>query len=166
MTTIFVVDENPAIASTIAQILNGCRSEFQALTCNGPYGAMQLAQAVKPNLVLMDTARDARNALLCSMALRELYSVEVVLMTAGIDLERTVRETFPQAVRPFPVLQKPMEPLQILDEIRRYSRNSIFPAQVFQPEKHAASYCRGAQRHVRTSYPHARRVRKIAQNRG
>ena len=146
--TIFVVDENRAIASSMAEVLNGCGPEFQTLTCGSPYGAVQLAQAVRPNLVLMDATADPRGAVLCGLALREFYSVHVVFMTLDPVLDRILIHSLSRNGRPFPVLKKSIEPLELVKEVRQYTGNCNLPASL--PNFSKETYCRGVQRRTRT----------------
>lgn len=120
-TTVFVVDANRSVATSIAQVLNHSGGDIQALVCSDPSGAMQLAQAVKPDLVLLDMAGDIGSAVLCALTLRDYYSVRVALMTASLHSDATIACAFPQGAQTIPVLRKPLEPQLLAQEIRLIS---------------------------------------------
>lgn len=116
-TTVFVVDANRSVATSIAQVLNHSDADIQALVCNDPSGAIQLAQAVKPDLVLLDMAGDIGSAVLCALTLRDYYSVKVALMTASFHSDAAIACSFPNGAQTIPVLRKPLEPQLLAQEI-------------------------------------------------
>ncbi len=116
---IFVVDDQPSIASTLADILR--LSGFDAVWFTNPHEALAAAKSDRPNLVIADIEMPRLSGIELAIELKEMHlDCDVLLMTGHpgyLDLLDRAEELGHH----FRVLEKPIIIQKLITEIQ--SRN-------------------------------------------
>ena len=122
---VFVVDDQPIIASTLADILR--LSGFSATSFTDPYEALLAACADAPDLVISDIEMPGLSGIGLAIQLKELRLCSNILLIsghqAGIDLVDEARKFG----HDFHVLAKPIGPRKLIAEIRGRGWGSRLP---------------------------------------
>lgn len=116
---VFVVDDQPIIADTIALILNKTTDEFIAISCHSAADAILTAEGIRPDLVLLDVRMPGVEGLEHALALRDKLGCRVLLMSGAMETSGLLEALVGGGAEPFTVLAKPIAPPELLDEIRR-----------------------------------------------
>ena len=116
MTTVLVVDDEPLIAMALEAALEDAGYDV-ATAANGRQGLERLAEAARPEIVLLDMMMTVMNgpAMLAAMAADpELRGVPVIVLSSLP--EETIRD---RAGGVAAILRKPYTAEQVLDAIAR-----------------------------------------------
>jgi DNA-binding NtrC family response regulator len=115
--TVFVVDDEPVIASTLAAILNA--SGFQATAFNNPVDAIEAAERQGPGLLISDVVMPGMNGVDLAIHLKSLCPKCRVLLFSGQAASADLLKSAKEAGHDFELLLKPVHPKDLLAAIRR-----------------------------------------------
>jgi CheY-like chemotaxis protein len=120
---IFVVDDEPVIASSLAAILrmNGFSARF--FTC--PLEALAAARSESPDLVISDVAMPGISGIDLAIQMRALYPNSKILLFSGQAATLDLLERAREQGYDFRLLQKPVFPSELLYEIGQLSTGSL-----------------------------------------
>jgi DNA-binding NtrC family response regulator len=112
---IFVVDDEPVIASTLAAILrmNGFSAKF--FTC--PLDALTAARLKAPDLLISDVAMPGISGIELAIQMRAQYPTCKVLLFSGQATTMDLLEDARAQGHDFDLLQKPVPPTELLLEV-------------------------------------------------
>jgi len=134
---IFVVDDEPVIASSLAAILqmNGFSAKF--FTC--PLEALAAARSESPDLVISDVAMPGISGIDLAIQMRAQYPNCKILLFSGqastLDLLMSVRAQGYD----FRLLQKPVHPSEFLFEIGQFSTRLLRSLPLEEPVNESVS---------------------------
>ena len=134
---IFVVDDEPVIASSLAAILqmNGFSAKF--FTC--PLEALAAARSESPDLVISDVAMPGISGIDLAIQMRAQYRNCKILLFSGqastLDLLMSVRAQGYD----FRLLQKPVHPSEFLFEIGQFSTRLLRSLPLEEPVNESVS---------------------------
>jgi CheY-like chemotaxis protein len=116
---IFVVDDEPVIASSLAAILqmNGFSARF--FTC--PLEALAAARSESPDLVISDVAMPGMSGIDLAIQMRAQYPSCKILLFSGQAATSDLLEGARAQGYDFRLLQKPIFPSEFLSEIGQLS---------------------------------------------
>ena len=114
---IFVVDDEPVIASSLAAILqlNGFSAKF--FTC--PLEALAAARSESPDLVISDVAMPGISGVDLAIQMRVQYPNCKILLFSGQTATSDLLESARARGYEFRLLQKPVYPAEFLFEIKQ-----------------------------------------------
>jgi CheY-like chemotaxis protein len=112
---IFVVDDEPVIASTLAAILqmNGFSAKF--FTC--PLDALAAARLKAPDLLISDVAMPGISGIELAIQMRALFPTCKVLLFSGQAATLDLLQDAHAQGHDFDLLQKPVPPTEFLLEV-------------------------------------------------
>jgi|ERR1700683_5399428 DNA-binding NtrC family response regulator len=114
--TIYVVDDEPVIASTLAAILNA--SGFQATAFTDPETALETSKSVKPSLLLTDVVMPEMNGIDLAIQFKSVCPDCKVLLFSGQAATSDLMDSASIAGHDFELLAKPVHPTDLLAAIR------------------------------------------------
>jgi DNA-binding NtrC family response regulator len=116
---VFVVDDEPVIASSLAAILqmNGFAARF--FTC--PLAALAAARSESPDLVISDVAMPGISGIDLAIQMRAQYPNCKILLFSGQAATSDLLESARAQGYDFRLLQKPVHPSKFLFEIGQLS---------------------------------------------
>jgi CheY-like chemotaxis protein len=116
-TRVIVVDDETRIASTLVEILKG--EGYEAMAASTGDGAVELARAFNPDIVLSDVILPGLNGIEVGIQISTLFPKCRVILFSGqaatLDLLKDAR----RRGHDFEILAKPIKPAALLDVIRR-----------------------------------------------
>jgi CheY-like chemotaxis protein len=112
---IFVVDDEPVIASSLAAILG--MNGFPARFCSSPLEALAAARAESPDLVISDVAMPGISGIDLAIQMRAQYPNCKILLFLGQAATLDLLEGARAQGYSFRLLQKPVHPSEFLSEI-------------------------------------------------
>jgi FixJ family two-component response regulator len=115
--TVFVVDDEPVIASTLAAILNG--SGFKATAFTDPIDAIKAAEREGPALLITDVVMPGMNGVDLAIHLKSLCPKCRVLLFSGNAATSEIMDLAKKAGHDFELLSKPIHPKDLLAAMRR-----------------------------------------------
>ena len=120
---IFVVDDEPLIASTLAAILqmNGFSAKF--FTC--PQEALSAARLKAPDLVISDVAMPGISGVDLAIQMRAQYPTCKILLFSGQAASVDLLEDARAQGHDFDLLQKPVPPTELLFEIGKIVNGTV-----------------------------------------
>jgi DNA-binding response OmpR family regulator len=116
ISTIFVVDDERVIASTLTTILqlNG----YQARSFLNPLEALEAARTVKPDLVIADVVMPGLSGIDLAIQLKELCPTCKFLLLSGQAATADLLESAQRQGHDFAVIAKPIHPTDLLARIK------------------------------------------------
>jgi DNA-binding response OmpR family regulator len=128
---IFVVDDEPLIASTLAAILqmNGFSAKF--FTC--PQEALSAARLKAPDLVISDVAMPGISGIDLAIQMRAQYPACKILLFSGQAATMDLLENARVQGHDFDLLLKPVPPTELLFEVGKMV-NGTAPIHAVLPE--------------------------------
>jgi DNA-binding NtrC family response regulator len=114
---IFVVDDEPVIAETLAVILR--QSNFDARAFTDPQEALQVARSTAPNLVISDVIMPELSGTELAMRIQKLYPNCKVLLFSGRASSADLLVDALARGYDFELLLKPVHPSDLLRSIER-----------------------------------------------
>jgi CheY-like chemotaxis protein len=123
MPRVFVVDDEPVIASTLAAILqmNGFSAKF--FSC--PLEALAAARLKAPDLLISDVAMPGISGIDLAIQMRALYPTCKVLLFSGQAATLDLLEGARAQGHDFDLLQKPVPPTELLFEVGKIINGTV-----------------------------------------
>jgi DNA-binding NtrC family response regulator len=115
--TVFAVDDEPVIASTLAAILN--MSGFRATAFMSPREALEAAKSNTPSLLISDVAMPEMNGIDLAIEVKSLYPSCKVLLFSGQAATSELLDRARSEGHDFELLTKPVHPKDLLAAIGR-----------------------------------------------
>jgi DNA-binding NtrC family response regulator len=112
---IFVVDDEPAIASTLELILNA--AGFTATAFTNPLEALRSAEARCPDFLLTDVMMPQLNGIDLGVQFKAIYPRCRILLFSGQTATSGLMEAARMKGHNFELLAKPIHPEDLLDAI-------------------------------------------------
>jgi DNA-binding response OmpR family regulator len=113
---IFVVDDEPIIATTLGLILK--QQGFDVTTFTDPLQALQAIQTKAPNLVISDVVMPGLSGVELAIGIRETCPDCAVLLFSGQIATGSILEGARGRGYDFEVLTKPVLPAEMLGRVR------------------------------------------------
>ena len=114
---VYVVDDEPVIASTLTAILNA--SGFQATAFTSAEDAVKAAECEGPSLLITDVVMPGMNGVDLAIRLKSICPKCKVLLFSGQATTSDLLESARQSGHNFDLLNKPVHPKDLLAAIRR-----------------------------------------------
>jgi CheY-like chemotaxis protein len=112
---VLVVDDERVIADTLAAILGKCG--FAALAAYQGLSALEIALAIRPDLLLTDVAMPGMNGIELAIAVKQAVPDCKVLLFSGQASTANLLAEAHDAGHDFTTLQKPLHPTELLARI-------------------------------------------------
>src|SRR5580704_12168061 len=106
--TVFVVDDESVIATTLAQILNS--SGFSANAFTDPREALRFAETQCPDFLITDVVMPQLNGIHLGMQFKAMYPKCRILLFSGMAATSDLMESAQKKGHNFDVLTKPVHP--------------------------------------------------------
>ena len=117
---VIVIDDEPVIADTVVEILNG--EGFEAMAVSTGASAVELAKAFDPDVVLSDVIMPGLNGIETGIQIRKVAPQCRVILFSGQAATVDLLEKARQEGHRFDILAKPIRPEQLISVIRERSR--------------------------------------------
>jgi CheY-like chemotaxis protein len=114
---VYVVDDEPVIASTLAAILNA--SGFHATAFTSAEDAIRAAECEGPSLLISDVVMPGMNGVDLAIHLKSLCPKCKVLLFSGQAATNDLLESASKSGHDFELLSKPIHPKDLLAAIRK-----------------------------------------------
>jgi DNA-binding NtrC family response regulator len=128
--SIFVVDDEPVIASTLASILQ--MHGFRARCFTSPLEALKAAHSEAPDILLSDVIMPTLSGINLAIRMMALSPNCQVLLLSGQAATSDLLKAAREMGHTFPLLLKPVHPIQMLLEIGKlaesHAANACYPA--------------------------------------
>ena len=123
MPRVFVVDDEPVIASTLAAILqvNGFSAKF--FTC--PLEALTAARLKAPDLLISDVAMPGISGIDLAVQMRAQYPTCKILLFSGQTATLDLLEGARAQGHDFDLLLKPVHPTELLFEVGKIINGTV-----------------------------------------
>ncbi len=117
---VLVVDDEDVIGVTLEYIVNRkSNGEFTAVHVTRLDDAFHVANAIKPDLVLLDVRMPGARGLDAAIEFRDKMGLKVLLMTGWPGVVELLVELEASGGIPFPIIPKPYRPEDLLDTMRK-----------------------------------------------
>ncbi len=113
---VFVVDDEPTIASTLATILTN--QGFHATSFSEPLEALRAIRSEAPDLLISDVVMPLLSGIDLATQVQEAWPDCKVLLFSGQALTIDFHESARKAGHHFEVLTKPVHPAELLQKIQ------------------------------------------------
>lgn len=113
--TIFVVDDEPTIASTLGMILNS--SGFSATVFTDPMEALRAAEAQCPDFLISDVVMPKLNGIDLGVQFKAIFPRCRILLFSGQAATSDLMESARKNGHNFNLLTKPVHPKELLAAI-------------------------------------------------
>lgn len=113
---IFVVDDEPVIASTLATILSN--NGFHATSFVEPREALQASRIESPDLLISDVVMPTLSGIELAIQVQEAWPNCKVILFSGQALTMDFLESAGRAGHHFEVLSKPVHPAELLRKVQ------------------------------------------------
>jgi CheY-like chemotaxis protein len=120
--SIFVVDDEPIIASTLAMILNS--SGFSATAFTDPLEALVAAETQCPDFLISDVVMPKLNGIDLGVQFKVLYPTCRILLFSGQAATADFMESARKKGHDFQLLTKPVHPRDLLAAIEAIGTTS------------------------------------------
>ena len=124
---VFVVDDEPVIATTLALILMA--KGYSAKSFTGPFVSLEAAATDKPDILIADITMPNLSGIQLAVKMREMYPEIHVLLVSGLVSVRDQLADVQMQGRDFEVVIKPVHPEVLLSKVEAFSRRSAAAAQ-------------------------------------
>src|ERR1700691_2816770 len=114
--TVFVVDDEPAIATTLALILNS--AGFSATAFTDPREALRFAEAECPDYLITDVVMPELNGIELGVLFKAMYPACRILLFSGMATTSDLITAAKKDGHNFNLLAKPVRPEELLRTIR------------------------------------------------
>lgn len=116
MPTVFVVDDESVIATTLAVILNS--SGFSANAFTDPREALRFAETQCPDYLITDVVMPQLNGIDLGVQFKAMYPECRILLFSGMAATTDLIEAAEKKGHSFKLLAKPVHPQKLLDAIK------------------------------------------------
>jgi CheY-like chemotaxis protein len=123
---IYVVDDEPVIASTLAVIIQN--SGYDARHFTDPLKALESARVLAPNLLLSDAIMHGMTGVELAIQVSQMYPECKVLLLSGQNPSDDVLAPARKNGHEFEVLVKPLHPRTLLDKLGSMLPTTSAPA--------------------------------------
>jgi DNA-binding NtrC family response regulator len=113
---IFVVDDEKAIAETLAAIL--ARSGFTVTSFTNPREALEKARRLPPSLLLSDVFMPELSGVDLALQIKETWPHCKILLFSGQSETNDLLSAAREQGYDFPLVAKPIHPVDLLQRIR------------------------------------------------
>jgi CheY-like chemotaxis protein len=113
---IFIVDDEPVIAETLAVILN--QAGFQAYAFDHPFKAVEASAEFAPQLLITDVMMPDMTGIELAIRFREIQPRCKVLLFSGQAATADLLHDAHQEGYDFELLSKPIHPADLLSKLR------------------------------------------------
>jgi CheY-like chemotaxis protein len=111
---LLVVDDEPAIANTLAHILR--HQGFETHIAYSGEQAIEVANAVSPDVLISDLSMGALSGFDAAIRIREeLPDCRIILFSGHFTTEEILQRSAQAELNNFELLQKPLHPQRLLD---------------------------------------------------
>ncbi len=124
---VFVVDDEPVIASTLTLILMA--KGYSARSFTDPFLSLQAAETDKPDILIADITMPNLSGIHLAVKLRALYPAMHVLLISGLVSVRDQLAEVKTEGSEFEVVTKPVHPEILLSKVEAFSRRSAAAGQ-------------------------------------
>jgi CheY-like chemotaxis protein len=114
---VLVVDDQPLIADTLAEILEN--AGFQALAAHDGWEALALAERLRPNWVVSDVLMPRMNGVELAITVQQKYPQTAVLLFSGQAGISEILDEGKQRGYEFELLAKPIHPLKLIHRLKQ-----------------------------------------------
>jgi DNA-binding NtrC family response regulator len=115
-TTVFVVDDEAVIVSTLVAILN--QSQFKATAFVNPLKALEVAKEKAPDLLISDVVMPGMNGIDLAIQVKALRPDCKVLLFSGNAATSHLLDSAKDAGHNFTLLAKPIHPTELLAALK------------------------------------------------
>jgi DNA-binding NtrC family response regulator len=115
--TVFVVDDEPAIASTLTAILNA--SGFQATAFTDAEKVIQAAESCCPSMLISDVVMPQMNGIELAIKFKTTYPKCKILLFSGNASANSLMEVATKQGHTFTILSKSILPKDLLAAIAK-----------------------------------------------
>ena len=116
-TKVLVVDDQPLIADTLAEILEN--AGFEALSAHDGWEALALAERLRPNWVISDVLMPRMNGVELAIAVRQKYPRTAVLLFSGQAGISEILDDGRLRGFEFELLAKPIHPSKLIQRLKQ-----------------------------------------------
>src|SRR5579859_5819175 len=134
---IFVVDDEPVIASTLAAILK--QHGYSATFFTSPREALAAARSKAPDLLISDVAVPGLSGVDLAIQMRTQYPECKILLFSGQVATQDLLEDTRSRGHDFQLLEKPVYPSTMLSEVAALEAQSLTPLLPASPRRIEAS---------------------------
>jgi DNA-binding NtrC family response regulator len=113
---VFVVDDEPIIAKTLAMILTN--AGFEAIAFDDPLKALEAANSAAPNLLITDVVMPQMSGIELAIHFRQSYPECKVLLFSGQASTADMLEEAHSKGHDFDILAKPIHPADLLAKLK------------------------------------------------
>jgi DNA-binding NtrC family response regulator len=113
--TVFVVDDEPGTALTLAAILNA--SGFQATTFTDPEKVMQAAESCCPNILISDVFMPQMNGIELAIKFQAAYPKCKILLFSGNAAASRLMEVATRKGHAFTIMSKAILPRDLVSAV-------------------------------------------------
>jgi DNA-binding response OmpR family regulator len=114
---VLVVDDEPVIANTLAEILN--RSGYRAVTAHNAEAALELALSWPPQVLITDVVLPGENGIDLAMSIRRIFPDCKMLLFSGQAHTRDILALPKYQGHDFDIIGKPIHPSVLLDRVKK-----------------------------------------------
>ncbi|UWZ82009.1 response regulator [Occallatibacter riparius] len=114
---VLVVDDQPLIADTLAEILEN--AGFEALSAHDGWEALALAERLRPHWVISDVLMPRMNGVELAITVQQKYPRTAVLLFSGQAGISDVLEEGKQRGYEFELIAKPIHPLKLIQRLKQ-----------------------------------------------
>jgi DNA-binding NtrC family response regulator len=115
--TVFVVDDEPTISSTLSTILN--LSGFDAKNFTNPVTALEVASVQAPDLLITDVMMPRMNGIELGIKFRSLHPECKILLFSGQQATVNLLKEAVQQGYDFKILGKPIHPKELIAALHK-----------------------------------------------
>lgn len=114
---IFVVDDQPLVADTLAQVLNSTNDGFIAVSHHSAQSAIAVSQGLRPDLIVLDVRMPGVRGLEHAQQLRDILGIPVLLISGSLSTSGIIEAAAADGLAPFPIMPKPVHPRDLIEQI-------------------------------------------------
>jgi CheY-like chemotaxis protein len=114
--TVLIADDERVIADTLAIILN--QHGFQATAVYSGERAVEMAQKIKPNMIISDVIMQDMNGIDAAIQIRKMLPQCKILLFSGQAATADLLERARSQGHDFEILAKPVHPQDLLARLR------------------------------------------------
>jgi CheY-like chemotaxis protein len=114
---VLVVDDQRLVADTVREILDS--AGFDAHVAYDPWDAIEVAQRLRPDLLLSDILMPGMNGVDLAIAFRAMHPTTRIVLFSGQAGVSDILEDAERRGHSFEVLAKPIHPARLIEHLRK-----------------------------------------------